>query len=113
MTNQAKEYSDQHFSKGRPVTDWVDDLDNAIKETLSPINAWKRIRSQLLEQGVYTYQVAKLEHQIVKSIKSNGSHVDMEAKFFSIINNNVPDTVTEILKQLAIRLTVSALVSNS
>lgn len=67
--NTYLELADDVRKKGTLSEDWVEALDNAIKVGLDPIEQWKRVRKELLDNNVSIGKVKKLEDRYVRSVQ--------------------------------------------
>ena len=62
--------ADAVISKGISIEDWTALVDEQIQKAVDPIYQWERLRKHLLECGVSTAYVAKLEDKYVRAIKA-------------------------------------------
>lgn len=99
--NKYLSYADELLTKGLALEDWLTTLDNQIHKSIDPIFQWKNLRRQLLDNGVSTIDVAKMESVFVKSYK-NKDFSDFER----IANQTTPDMrgiVVDFLSSAAIK----------
>lgn len=68
--NEYMNLADAVISKGISIEDWIALVDEQIQKAVDPIYQWKRLRKHLLECGVSTAYVAKLEDKYVTAIKA-------------------------------------------
>lgn len=68
--NDYMKFADNIISKGLPVDDWISVIDQQIKNAVDPHYQWECLRKYLLNCGVSTAYVAKLEDKYVKAIKN-------------------------------------------
>lgn len=64
------EYADAIMPKGSSLEDWSALLDEKLRERANPVQQWERTRKELLDAGVSTIKVAKMEDQYVKAIQN-------------------------------------------
>jgi len=62
-------HADMTIQKGMALDDWVDAIDEQIKKAVDPIYQWERLRMELLQNGLSTIFVARLEDKYVQAIK--------------------------------------------
>ena len=67
---QYMNLADAVISKGISIEDWTALVDEQIQKAVDPIYQWERLRKHLLECGVSTAYVAKLEDKYVRAIKA-------------------------------------------
>lgn len=68
--NEYMNLADAVISKGISIEDWISLVDDQIQKAVDPIFQWERLRKHLLECGVSTAYVAKLEDKYVKAVKA-------------------------------------------
>ncbi len=68
--NEYMNLADAVISKGISIEDWTALVDEQIQKAVDPIYQWERLRKHLLECGVSTAYVAKLEDKYVRAIKA-------------------------------------------
>lgn len=100
--NQYLEYADEVVNKGLALEDWLTLLDKQIRKTTDPVFQWCSLRKQLLEKGVSTIEVAKLESVFVSSYKK-GEFTDFE-KMANKMNVETKGLIIEFLSSAAIKL---------
>ncbi|GEM_PF-449124 len=61
--------ADDVIKKGTESEVWIDLLDLSIKRYYNPIEKWKKVRKDMLDENISTQFVADLEHEYVKAIK--------------------------------------------
>lgn len=64
----AAQHADNFMLKDADTEDWVLNLDEAIKQFLSPIEIWKRARRKLTDANIAPEQIAILEEEYVNKI---------------------------------------------
>jgi CheY-like chemotaxis protein len=67
--------ADQVLTKGVPIDDWVLNLDTQIKMVMDPKFHWKKIQANLIEEGVKTLVIAKIESIYVKGVISKNTKI--------------------------------------
>ncbi len=89
-------YADEIVPKGDfSLEDWVSLLEKQIKNSVNPVEQWKRTRAALLDAGVPTKDVAKYESQYVKAIKNNS--FESIKKLYSHKNQNGSKIMLDLL----------------
>lgn len=68
--NEYMNLADAVISKGISIEDWISLVDDQIQKAVDPMFQWDRLRRHLLECGVSTAYVAKLEDKYVKAVKA-------------------------------------------
>ena len=86
--------ADTVINKDISSDEWIEELDNAIKQTVNPINKWSRIRDFLIAHEIEIQTVAKLEDEYVRIILS-GDDISNFPKKKTM--NKLPDEVKDIL----------------
>ena len=66
---QYLSYADAIVPKGCSLEDWSPLLAEKLKESADPVKQWEKTRIALLNAGVKTIEVAKLESKYVKAIQ--------------------------------------------
>lgn len=65
--------ADKIIEKDASIENWVQQLEEAIRQINTPINRWIRLRKVLLEEEVELFDVLKLEQAFIKSVSENDS----------------------------------------
>lgn len=64
------DYADDVVPKGAyTLEDWTSLLDRLLRESIDPVKIWNETRRALIEAGVSTIEVARIESDYVKAIK--------------------------------------------
>lgn len=71
--NEALGYADSVMLKGSSFDDWSSLLDTQIKKLMNPHAQWEILRTSLLETGVSTIEVAKIEGRYVEAFQKRDS----------------------------------------
>jgi len=94
--NSYLELADDVRKKGTLSEEWVEVLDQAIKTGLDPIEQWKRVRKELLDNNVSIAEVRRLEDKYVRAV--------MKKNFKSfehlLESNNYGEKVVKVLSSL-------------
>ena len=97
-------YADYIRQKGTSLESWTALLTTIIQETANPVNQWKKTRTELLDAGLSIVEVAKLENQYVRAIKSNSYQSleklakKAESSYINIIEELLASTIAKLLK---------------
>ena len=67
--NEYLKMADTVINKGVSIDDWVSIIDEQINHAVDATYQWEQLRKYLLESGVSTAYVAKLEDKYVRAIK--------------------------------------------
>jgi hypothetical protein len=70
ISREALQVSDFLLKKDTDIDTWVDKLDSIILRLLNPYEVWQRQRKALVDRGVDTLTILKLEDAFVRSIVS-------------------------------------------
>lgn len=100
--NKYLNYSDELLTKGLALEDWVSILDSQIHKSVDPIFQWSNLRSQLLNKGTSTIDVAKLESAFVESCKRKDFSV-LE-KNTNKLNSDLRGIILEFLSSTTVKL---------
>lgn len=92
--NDYLKCADDVVEKGNSIEYWVSCLDEQIKTSVDPRMQWDRIRSYLLEEGIKTIVVAKLESRYVEGILTRNQ------KTLEELTNGVADQRAKILSNI-------------
>ncbi|MBE6871638.1 MAG: hypothetical protein E7491_06755 [Ruminococcaceae bacterium] len=85
------------------VDDWIDILDEQVRNVISPISQWKKIRNWLLENEVSTIKVAQIEDKFVKAVKRKDFEIvkryinTTDSKFSSVISDFASSLCAKII----------------
>lgn len=90
--NKYYRMADRTLKKDYDLEDWISNLDDALKMVIDPSFLWNRIRNRLLEEGVSTCEVMKLEDQFVSYI--NEKKASFPDKRYS---TNLSDHIKSVL----------------
>lgn len=100
--NKYLNYADELLQKGTSLEDWVTILDEQINKAVDPIYQWCVFRNALLNNGVVTIDVAKMESDFVEACKEKD--FDSFEKKAQKFNGEVKNLVVEILSSSAVKL---------
>lgn len=67
--NEYLKMADTVINKGVSIDDWISIIDEQINHAVDATYQWEQLRKYLLESGVSTAYVAKLEDKYVRAIK--------------------------------------------
>lgn len=95
---------DNVLPKGTSIEDWVSALNESIDSLYDPVKIWYSIQERLFREKVATKDIAYLESEYVKAIKS-GTEKSIE-KLYQDSNN-----ISEIFKE-ALALLVKLIITN-
>lgn len=105
--NKYLDYADELLKKGTSLEDWVTILDEQIKKAVDPVYQWCVFREALLNKGVSTIDVAKMESNFVQACKVKD--FDGFERKAQKLNGEVKNLVVEILSSSAVKLILGVL----
>lgn len=91
--NQYFSMADFVAPKDLSIDSWIDVLDDQVKKSIDPLNQWKKIRTYLLNTGISTLTIAKIEDKYVSAVNKRDftslkTYVEgKDAKLGSIISD--------------------------
>jgi len=102
--NEYFKIADDVLSKGEDIDVWVSALDTQIKSSVDPILKWTKLRVQLLDQGMSTQILSKLESEYVKAVKGKSfdSFKKLAEKHYS--NENIKNVIQELIISLLVKI---------
>ena len=102
---EARTQADSFLPKGAEIGKWQEVLDRYIIENGDPMNRWQRTRITLVEQGIDTYDLLRLENAFVRSLqnrdKSGAAVKEVAAQYLK----------NPLLRDIAIRAVVGILIA--
>ncbi|MBR6530023.1 MAG: hypothetical protein IKT43_01225 [Clostridia bacterium] len=100
--NQFFSLADYVATKDLGIDDWIDVLDSQIKEAINPIHRWEKIRSYLLNNGVSTITIARIEDKFVQSI--NKKNFNALQNFVEEKDSKLRTIITDFTSSLCAKL---------
>jgi len=94
--------ADYVATKDLGIDDWIDVLDSQIKEAINPIHRWEKIRSYLLNNGVSTITIARIEDKFVQSI--NKKNFNALQNFVEEKDSKLRTIITDFTSSLCAKL---------
>jgi DNA-binding NarL/FixJ family response regulator len=99
IVKRAKQFSDRFISKDADIETWTSQLDSLISDALDAKMVWNRIRVSLVEQGIETKTLLRVEDQYVRAIQSKDPNFGSLGSI--LIEYKVPEPVSGVLQGLA------------
>lgn len=84
------------------IDDWINVLDEQVKNSINPVNQWKKIRSYLLDNDVSTLTIAKIEDKFVEAI--NKKNFDNFKKFIQGEDSKLSSIATDFMSSLCAKM---------
>jgi DNA-binding NarL/FixJ family response regulator len=75
MSRIATDIADRKIVKSADIDKWISVLDDAIATTTNPIERWRRMKISLVEKGIKTDLIYKLEKSYCKSVIKNNRQI--------------------------------------
>ena len=105
--NQYFSFADFVAPKDFGLDNWISVLDEQIKESINPVNQWKRIRDYLLEAGVSTITIAKIEDKYVKAV--NEKRFSKLKEYVEGNDSQISSIISEFLSSLCAKLILGSI----
>jgi len=108
--NSYTSVADAYITKGTSIEDWISLLDDRLKACVDPIAQWNKLRTDFLETGMNTVDVAYIEQLYVDAVKKG----DFDAfenpdKLKVSLNRDARDVIAKFMSSLFIKLIVKAI----
>ena len=78
--------ADRFTQKDTRIEEWIEMLDDVIRDLANPAYVWKRLRPRLLESGLAPIDLAFLEDRYVRCFDSSTTNYEMEME--TLIGSN-------------------------
>lgn len=101
--NQYLTEADFVIDKSVPLDDWITMLDEQVRIAYNPKEQWIKIRDSLLKSGIDTIDVAQIEDQYVRAMKTK--QTQLFNKYVQKLDNpKVKEMLLEFTSSLASKL---------
>ncbi len=87
---------------------WIDILDGEIEKAVDPVEQWKKIRVYLLEHGLATITVAKIEDRFVSSVEKKDFSILKE--YVSSEDTHIQTIISDFVSSLCAKLIVGLII---
>lgn len=105
--NQYFSLADYVAAKDISIDDWVSVLDARINEIINPRHQWDKIRIYLLNNGISTITIAKIEDKYVESI--NNKKLDTLVSFVEGEDSKLRTIITDFTTSLCAKIILGLL----
>lgn len=105
--NRFFSIADSVVPKGLSLDDWINLLDDQVLSSINPIKQWKKIQEYLLEKGVSTLTVAKIEDKFVRSVQKK--NFDILQRYIQGKNSNEGVIISEFLSSLCAKIILGSI----
>lgn len=105
--NQYFSIADFVAPKEYSPDEWIDTLDMLLSKSINPINQWNRMRNDLLEKGVSTLTVAKIEDKFVTAFKTKKT--DKLSEYVKSKESTALPIITDFLSSLCAKIILNKL----
>lgn len=100
--NQYLSLADFIAPKDMSIDDWMNLLDAQVKKSIDPVCQWEKIRQYLLENGISTLTLVRLEDKFVDAI--NKKKFDKLSEYVQRNDSKLSSIITDFLSSLCAKL---------
>lgn len=108
--NQFFSLADFVAKKDLSIDDWIGVLDEQIMQSINPVHRWTKIRDHLLDKGVSTIMIARIEDKYVESI--NKKDFDPLRSFVQDKDSKLRTVITDFTTSLCAKIILGAIGGN-
>lgn len=105
--NQYFSMADFVAPKDLGIDDWISVLDEQVKKSMDPVAQWKKIRAYLLDNGVSTLTVAKIEDKFVEAV--NTKSFDRLKMYIAGKDSKLSSIITDFLSSLCAKIILDSI----
>lgn len=105
--NQFLSLADFVAPKDLSIDDWISLLDAQVKKSIDPVCQWEKIRCYLLENGISTLTIVKLEDKYVDAI--NRKRFDKLNEYIQGEDSKLSSIVTDFMSSLCAKIILGKL----
>lgn len=105
--NQFLSMADFVAPKDFGIDDWINVLDEQVRKSINPVSQWAKIRDYLLENGVSTLTIAKIEDKYVAAV--NNRNFDKLKTFVEGKDSKLTSIVTDFLSSLCAKIILGSI----
>ncbi len=105
--NQFLSMADFVAPKDFGIDDWINVLDEQVRKSINPVSQWAKIRDYLLENGVSTLTIAKIEDKYVAAV--NSKNFDKLKTFVEGKDSKLTSIVTDFLSSLCAKIILGSI----
>ncbi len=87
--NKYFSMSDQVLSKDSDSDAWVECLDECIKNVISPIKQWKRMKKYLVDQDVSSKDILYLEQSFIDAVQKGDANILLSSSTPSKLSSDI------------------------
>ena len=89
------------------IDDWINVLDEQVRKSINPVSQWAKMRDYLLENGVSTLTIAKIEDKYVAAVDSR--NFDKLKTFVEGKDSKLTSIVTDFLSSLCAKIILGSI----